>query len=269
MQRRFRRKDIPESTSHLRVNVVSSSRWLFLAENGIETHYLEIKSGLGQSARVDHGCRQRSLERESPLAEGTPEKLEDIRFFHVPTKPAQQLDCLEGAQEDPAGEQEDVSFLSGPNHYLFRKGGRVDVRALEPLFPVALIVDNPLLDVFPPQGGAAVDAEAIEAERVQFEPGRKTKTLQYFFFGLIRRTNQEEAVDGFYPAALRLTYRVLDLLRVCIFLRRLSTFWVPASTPKARKLQLALAMTGNWSVATESTRPSQPQLNSSLRSMMP
>ncbi len=63
--------------------------------------------------------------------------------------------------------------------------------------------------------------------------------------------------------------RVLDLLQGLLLLRRSSTFWVPASTPKARKLQLALAMIGNWSVATESTRPSQPQLNFSLRSMMP
>jgi hypothetical protein len=44
--------------------------------------------------------------REGPLAEGAPEQRQEIRCCHVPAKPPQQFDGLDGAQEDPVGEQQ-------------------------------------------------------------------------------------------------------------------------------------------------------------------
>lgn len=99
--------------------------------------------------------------------------------------------------------------------------------------------------------------------------GRETEALQNVRLGLFRRTDQKEAVSGIDPVTLGLADCVLDLLQRLLLLEPVEYLLVPASTPKARKLQLALTMSGNWSTATESTRPSQPQRNSSLRSMIP
>jgi hypothetical protein len=123
--------------------------------------------------------------------------------------------------------------------------GRVNVGALEPFVPIPLVVNDSPLDVFLPQGRAAIDAEAVESERIQLEPGAEAETLQDVLDGFAGRANQEEAMRAFDAVLLGFADRVFDFANVCRLSSRSRIFCVPDSTPNARKLQFALPMMGS------------------------
>jgi len=143
-------------------------------------------SGGSRKTRFDHPRWQLGYAREGPLAERTPEKLQNARPLHMLAKRAQQLESPEWTQEEPVGKQQHVPLLPDPVHHLARKHRRINVRALEPFVPVAFIVDDPARDVFAPEWRASVDAQTVEAECVQLEPGREAEALQDLVLGLVR-----------------------------------------------------------------------------------
>ena len=80
--------------------------------------------------------------------------------------------------ENAVSEKQCVAFRPQAIHLRARQGGRVDVRALEPFVPIPLVVDDPAVHVLLPERGAAVDAQAIEAEGVQLQPRGKAEAFQ-------------------------------------------------------------------------------------------
>jgi hypothetical protein len=48
-------------------------------------------------------------------------------------------------------EQPNVPLFPCPVNHFARKDGRINVRAFEPLVPVKLIIDDPLINIFLPE----------------------------------------------------------------------------------------------------------------------
>jgi len=167
------------------------------------------------------------------------------------------------------GKKQCIALLPGAVHRRAGQNGRINIGALEPFVPVPVVINDIFVEILTPQGRAAIDAQPVKTEGIQLEPGGEAKALQDVLFGFAGRSDQEEAMGSFDPVALGFTDGVFDLLQRLPLVKTVEDLCVPASTPNARKLQFALLMTLNWSTATESTRPSHPHLNCSLRRIIP
>ena len=104
---------------------------------------------------------------------------------------AQELVGADGAPENPAGKQQGIAFHADPVDRGAGQGGGVDVRALEPFVPIALVVNDSALEIFPPQRRAAINTQPVESERVQLEPGAETEAFEDVLEGFAGRANQE------------------------------------------------------------------------------
>ena len=67
------------------------------------------------------------------------------------------------------GKKQGVAFHADPVYRSAGQRGGVDVRALEPFVPISLVVNDPAVHVLLPERGAAVSAQSIESEGVQFQ----------------------------------------------------------------------------------------------------
>ena len=73
-------------------------------------------------------------------------RMSDVVMWRL--KVRRSLAVRMGRSQEPAREQRSVALHARPVDHLTRQGGRVDVGALEPLVPVALVVDDAALHVF-------------------------------------------------------------------------------------------------------------------------
>ncbi len=122
------------------------------------------------------------------------------------------------------GEEQRIALHTRTIHYLAWQYSWVDVGAFEPFMPVALIIDDPALNIFLPQGRAPIDAQTIETESVQLQPGCKAKTFQDVLLALTGRTHQEKTVGSFDPMPLGFAYCILDLLQGLVFMEPIQHF---------------------------------------------
>ncbi len=147
-------------------------------------------------------------------------------------------------------------------HPVVRNGVGIDVAAFEGLVPVAILVEDPLLDIRPPEQRPAVDGQTVEAERVNLEPRGEAEGFPDVLGALAGAADHEEAVKPVDVVPLGLADGVLHLRQRLPLPEPVEgVACVPASTPKASMPQRASRRSGSCSTPTESTRPSQPQRN--------
>jgi len=68
----------------------------------------------------------------------------------MPAEQSQELIGADGTLENAMGKKQGVAFHADPVYRSAGQGGGVDVRALEPFVPIALVVNDPAVDVLLP-----------------------------------------------------------------------------------------------------------------------
>src|ERR1035437_7050533 len=109
-------------------------------------------------AQIQHPGGQLRLARERAPAEGASQQLDDVAGLHVAAKSVEQLPGSEWTLQYAPGKQRGISLSPQAVDQGAGQCGGVDVRALEPLVPIPLIVNDPAVHVFLPERGPSVGA---------------------------------------------------------------------------------------------------------------
>ena len=117
---------------------------------GLETHFLVIAPRIGAISLVDHWRRQRRFERASPLAEGLMSSFMIAAFFMYRPNLRSSSIVWKGRKKSRLANNSMypsclARFTTSP-----RQDVRVDVRALEPLVPVAFVIEDAALQILMP-----------------------------------------------------------------------------------------------------------------------
>src|SRR5512147_1249640 len=83
-----------------------------------------------------------------------------------------------------------------------RQTGGIDFRTLEVFVPIGHVADQPALHIFLPERRPAIDTEAIEPERVQWQFRRELERRLHVCDGFAGIAYRKEAVDDFNPRLL-------------------------------------------------------------------
>src|SRR5208282_2584577 len=99
--------------------------------------------------------------------EGLENQVDEVAHAHIAPEAAQQPKCLQRIVPQLVKEQSTHAGGSLAVDHLAGEAGRIDLRALEILEPVPLVVDQFALQVLLPNGRSAIDAQPVEVEGVE------------------------------------------------------------------------------------------------------
>src|ERR1019366_1958117 len=174
-----------------------------------------------------------SRRRSATLAEkGLEQQVDHVAHPHEARETAQEPNGLHWMMKQLVKEYSAETRVALAVDHLARQAGPIDLGALEKLEPVAGIVDQVGADVFLPQWGAAIDAEAVEVEGVERKPCGKIKSRPQVGHGLVGVADHEEAVHDFDSRPLGVADRGLNLLKGLVLFEPVEDFLTAALDPE-------------------------------------